>query len=167
MDFRSGLKDADAFHRLLCGIQGCHPGRNEEPPAFETATTAGAKLREVLTDNRALLVVDDVWRPEDIEPFRGIGSGFALLVTTRDSRTLPPDRISIEVDAMASSEAVALLGTGLADGNMASFNVLAARLGEWPLLLKIVNRQLRELVEEDGVSLTQALQEIHDDLEAV
>lgn len=138
---------------------------NEEPPAFETAMTAGARLREVLAGQRVLLVVDDVWRTEDVEPFRGLGPGSALLVTTRDSRTLPPGRLSIEVDAMASQEAVALLGAGLPESADARLGTLASRLGEWPLLLKIVNRQLQDLVAE-GLPQHRAVGEIEEALQA-
>src|SRR6185369_15761828 len=86
--------------------------------------------------------------------------------TTRDSRTLPPERTAIEVDAMASPEAVALLGVGLPDGDKARLGALAARLGEWPLLLKLVNRQLWELLEEDRLPLEQALRDVEEALEA-
>ncbi len=139
----------------------------KEPPSFETATAAGARLREVLAGKRVLLVVDDVWKPQDVEPFRGLGPGSALLVTIRDSRTLPPERTAIiEVDAMASPEAVALLGARLPEDDTARLGALAARLGKWPLLLKLVNRQLRELVEEDELPLQQALREVEEALEA-
>ncbi len=60
----------------------------KDPPAFETVPAAGAHLRQELKGKRALLVVDDVWRPEDVAPFQGLAP---LLVTTRDSRTLPAD----------------------------------------------------------------------------
>ena len=45
----------------------------EEPPAFETVAAAGAKLRESLDGARVLVVVDDVWRPDDVAPFQGLG----------------------------------------------------------------------------------------------
>lgn len=54
---------------------------------------------------------------------------------------------------MASAEAVELLRSGLPDGEERESVSLAARLGEWPLLLKIVNRQLRELVQDEGQSV--------------
>src|SRR5215213_382078 len=45
----------------------------KDPPAFETVSAASAHLREELNRQRVLLVVDDVWRPEDITPFQGLG----------------------------------------------------------------------------------------------
>ena len=133
----------------------------KDPPAFETVSAASAHLREELTGKRVLLVVDDVWRPEDVTPFQGLA---ALLVTTRDSRTLPTDSVPIHVDAMEIPEAVWLLESGLPTGTGVDLRGLAMRLGEWPLLLKIVNRQLRELIQQDGLSLEKALQEVNEAL---
>ncbi|HEX4960179.1 MAG TPA: TIR domain-containing protein [Thermoanaerobaculia bacterium] len=132
---------------------------DEEPRAFETVAAAGAKLRESLNGARALVVVDDVWKPDDVAPFQGLGESCALLITTRDNRTLPADSKLIRVDAMASSEAVDLLRAGLPGSSPEDFRSLAAQLGEWPLLLKLVNGPLREMVKE-GLSIAEALREI-------
>ncbi|HEY2291635.1 MAG TPA: TIR domain-containing protein [Thermoanaerobaculia bacterium] len=137
----------------------------EEPPAFETVAAAGAKLRESLNEARALVVVDDVWKPDDVAPFQGLGESCALLITTRDSRTLPADSKPIKVDAMASSEAVDLLRAGLPSSSPEDFRSLSARLGEWPLLLKLVNGPLRDLVN-GGLSILEALQEVEGALAA-
>lgn len=138
----------------------------KDPPAFETVSAASAHLRQELEGQRVLLVVDDVWRPEDVTPFQGLGPRAALLVTTRDSRTLPAGSVPIHVDAMDIPEAVRLLGAGLPDGTGMDLQGLAKRLGEWPLLLKIVNRQLRELIQNDGLALALALQEVEEALDA-
>jgi len=138
----------------------------KDPPAFETVSAASAHLRQEVEGKRVLLVVDDVWRPEDVTPFQGFGARAAFLVTTRDSRTLPADSVSIHVDAMEVPEAVRLLGAGLPDGTGVDLQVLARRLGEWPLLLKIVNRQLRELIQNDGLSPELALKEVEEALDA-
>lgn len=59
-----------------------------------------------------------------------------------------------------------LLGTDLPHGDPFRLGSLAARLGEWPLLLTLVGRQLQELVNEDGLSLGQALQDVESALQA-
>lgn len=133
---------------------------DNEPPGFKDLQAAGAKLREILNGRRVLVVLDDAWSPSDVVPFQGLANGAALLITTRDRLTLPSDSVRIDVDAMASPEAVSLLRSGLADESPEEFAFLAARLGEWPLLLKLVNRQLRELVNLDGLSISDALQDI-------
>jgi len=138
----------------------------EEAPAFETVAAAGARLRELLGSSRALVVIDDVWNSADVTPFQGLGNRAALLITTRNSHTLPSNSKPIEVDAMVSKEAVSLLRIGLPDGQEQDIRYLAARLGEWPLLLKLVNRQLQELVRQDGFTLQEALQDIERALQA-
>ena len=131
-----------------------------ETPAFETLHAAGARFRELLNGSRALVVIDDVWSPDDVTPFHGLGTGCGLLITTRDNRTLPTGSGLIKVDAMASDEAIHLLRAGLPDDSPGDFESLAAYLGEWPLLLKLVNGQLREMAVEGGLSVPEALKEI-------
>jgi hypothetical protein len=138
---------------------------DEEPPAFETVSAASAHLRQDLDGKRVLLVVDDVWRPEDVNPFQGLGPRAALLVTTRDSRTLPTDSVPIHVDAMEVPEAVRLLGASLPAGAEAELKTLAALLGEWPLLLKIVNRQVSSWISK-GLDLREAIHRAENALKA-
>jgi WD40 repeat protein len=52
---------------------------------------------------------------------------------------------------------VALVGHGLPAGQEPALVALATRLGEWPLLLKLVNGALRERVQAGGQSLEAAL----------
>lgn len=137
----------------------------EESPAFQTVASAGKRLRELLASSRVLIVIDDVWSSADVTPFQGIGNGSALLITTRDSQVLPPSSRKIEVDAMASVEALELLRSGLPSGHEREFFSLAARLGEWPLLLEMANRQLRELVQVEGQPVQEALREINEALD--
>jgi len=159
-------EEIDAAGRLVRVRDLIRWWTEEDPPTFETVSAASAQLRQELETKRLLLVVDDVWRPEDVTPFQGLGSRAALLVTTRDSRTLPADSVPIHVDAMDIPEAVHLLGAGLPDGTGVDLKGLAKRLGEWPLLLKIVNRQLRELVQNHGLLPELALREVEEALDA-
>jgi WD40 repeat protein len=159
-------EDIDANGRLARVRDLIRWWTREEAPAFETVTAAGARLRELLTGSRVLVVIDDVWSSADVTPFQGLGKGSAVLITTRDSQTLPVDSSRINVDAMEPSEAVSLLGLGLPEGFSRELQSLAARLGEWALLLKLVNRQLQELVKEDGLPIPKALREIEEALES-
>ena len=135
---------------------------DEDPPSFTSLEGAGAKLREILDGLRVLIVVDDVWSPSDLIPFRGLHVGAVVLTTTRNRQTLPMDAHPIEVDAMVLSEGLSLLRLGLPPGSYARLAQLVRRLGEWPLLLKLVNGQLRKLVQD--LSLEEALNEIEEDL---
>ena len=66
---------------------------------------------------------------------------------------------------MRTSEATFLLSSGVAmDADGIRIEALTRKLGEWPLLLRLVNRQLHELLR-DGLDLDGALREIEDDLE--
>jgi WD40 repeat protein len=139
---------------------------DQEAPTFETVAAAGAELRKLLAGSRVLVVIDDAWSPSDIDPLKGLESGSALLITTRVVHSLPETSISIPVDVMASSEAVSLLRLGLAGGDSFTkeFGSLTARLGEWALLLKLVNGTLRKLAK-GGLSVSEALQRVNEDLD--
>lgn len=65
---------------------------------------------------------------------------------------------------MALGEAIHLLRAGLPDDSIGDFESLAAHLGEWPLLLKLVTGQLKEMVANSGLSIPEALKEIQDAL---
>ena len=93
-----------------------------------------------------LMVVDDVWDAAHLAPFLQGGHHCARLVTTRNRSTVPASAETVAVDAMQLAEAMALLGAGLPRDQEAALARLAKRLGEWPLLLKLVNGQLRERV---------------------
>ncbi len=158
---RDDMKDADRLDMVLDLVRFLRPG---EMPGFETVSAAGAHLREVLDGRRVLVVVDDAWKSADVEPFRGLGPGTAVLVTTRDRGTVPPDFQRVNVDAMQLSEAVRLLASGIPSSGDSRLDALAERLGEWPLLLELANRQLRELMKDEGLDLTEAVLELEEEL---
>ena len=134
-------------------------------PGFAGLETAVAALAELLADREMLIVIDDVWDAAHLRPFLQGGDRCARLITTRMTDVLPPGARRVEVDAMAVAEAVALLqqGLGLAESGAASATstaalaTLARRLGEWPLLLKLVNGALRERVLHRSQALADAL----------
>jgi WD40 repeat protein/predicted MPP superfamily phosphohydrolase len=150
------LTEAERLGRVLDLVRWWS---SEEVPAFTDVTAASAELRGRLSTRRVLLVVDDVWQSADLEPFRGLGPGAALLVTTRDRRTLPSACEQIEVDAMRQDESMSVLGAGL-DADPRALAGLAAQLGHWPLLLGLVNGQLRELTREHGLDVREAIAEV-------
>lgn len=133
---------------------------NQDPPSFETVAQAGQHLTDLLKGKNVLLVVDDAWRLEDVTPFQGLDANAALLITTRDRRTLPDETVPIRVDAMEESEAIRLLGDGILVDDPEILKKFSMRLGEWPILLKLVNSQLREMIREDGFSFGLATRRI-------
>jgi len=84
------------------------------------------------------------------------------LITTRNLNTLPANAQEVKVDAMERDEAVALLGAGLekhvdVPAMSNDLNALANRLGEWPLLLGLVNGALRDRVNNANQPLPDAI----------
>ncbi|HEV2765378.1 MAG TPA: TIR domain-containing protein, partial [Pyrinomonadaceae bacterium] len=127
-----------------------------ERPGFADLNAATARLVELLADRDVLIVVDDVWNAAHLRPFVQGGPRCARLITTRDLDTLPKHARRVDVDAMRQDEAVALLGAGLPGGSEADLRELAARLGEWPLLLSLAGGALRDRVGA-GQTLAAAL----------
>jgi WD40 repeat protein len=71
-----------------------------ETKAFATVNEAGDQLRQLLDGKTCLLVLDDLWRREDGEPFDVLGPRSRLLLTTRDAdllTALSAGQLSLEV----------------------------------------------------------------------
>jgi WD40 repeat protein len=130
-------------------------------PGVETIHSAAAKLGEALGDRRILLIVDDVWREQDLRPFLQGGPRTTRLITTRIDNVLPACTKRQPVDAMSDEEALKLLAWELpldqTWGRSLDLSKLAKRLGEWPLLLKLVNGFLRDRVLKSRQALSEAL----------
>src|SRR5262249_2135474 len=48
--------------------------------------TGKSRLSQILRDKRALIILDDVWEQEHVEPFRVFAQGCRLLMSTRNHR---------------------------------------------------------------------------------
>ncbi|MFM8308158.1 MAG: NB-ARC domain-containing protein, partial [Microcystis aeruginosa] len=119
---------------------------NFKPTGIDAASL---HLRTLLADKKALLVVDDLWNVEDIDPFRVAVNQCKLLVTTREVPV--KGAIRYDLDVMTESQSLALL-TGylkhelnLADQKQAK--ILAKIVGYLPLALELGAAQVK-----DGVS---------------
>jgi WD40 repeat protein len=137
---------------------------------FNTIGAAGSKLAEVLGERRFLLVIDDAWREPELRPFLRGGPNTARLVTTRMDDILPARAPRIVVDAMKGQEALELLSRGLPEDQVSSersrLQAISARLGEWPLLLTLVNGFLRERVIRAAEPLERAIEGVRRRLES-
>ena len=131
-----------------------------EPPAFASESAAGAHLSLILAGRRVLLVVDGAASAADLRSFEALPAGVTLLATTRNGEALPADAKPLAIGPMATPEAVELLRASLPRAFDGTFQALARRLGNWPLLLAIVNRQIREWHVKDRSSLESALREV-------
>jgi len=132
---------------------------SDERPGFTTQDAAVNRLKELLADRDILIVIDDVWDRAHLNPFIQGGPRCARLITTRNLDTLPASASRVQVDAMRQNEATELLAAGLDhDGSLTrELTALAARVGEWPLLLRLVNSALRSHIENDKQSSRDAI----------
>ncbi|MCA9330718.1 hypothetical protein KC957_01610, partial [Candidatus Saccharibacteria bacterium] len=132
---------------------------------FEHERDATTQLSSVLVNRRCLIVIDDVWNTAHLQPFLAGGERCARLVTTRIAAVIPKEAEVVSLDAMQVSEATELLGAGLENPDDATLSTLAQRLGEWPLLLKLVNRRLYEDVKLYGLQLADAIASVNEELD--
>jgi len=135
-------------------------------PGFSNTEAAIARLKELLADRDILIVIDDVWNRDHLRPFMQGGPRCARLITTRNLDTLPYVAQAVKVDAMSPAEAIEMLRMGLPTAEIQSHDRegadevlqwLATRLGEWPLLLGLVNGALRDRVNTANQPLPDAI----------
>ncbi|MCS6871307.1 MAG: NB-ARC domain-containing protein, partial [Anaerolineae bacterium] len=122
-----------------------------KPSGYASLSAAQARLRE-LTDKRNMLVIlDDIWDegvPRDI--IAALSETCACLLTTRrpDVATRLRAQAPLNVNEMTNEEATQMLVRWLPEkpSNLSAVSQMAAKLGEWPLLLELASAYLRELV---------------------
>ncbi|WP_249263494.1 NB-ARC domain-containing protein, partial [Microcystis aeruginosa] len=127
---------------------------NFKPTGIDAASL---HLRTLLADKKALLVVDDLWNVEDIDPFRVAVNQCKLLVTTREVPV--KGAIRYDLDVMTETQSLALL-TGylkhelnLADQKQAK--ILAKIVGYLPLALELTAAQI-----EDGIPWAELIEDL-------
>ncbi|EGJ30890.1 NB-ARC domain protein [Moorena producens 3L] len=129
--------------------------------------SASLQLRTLLSDKKALLVVDDVWHPDHVDPFRVAGSGCRVLVTTREAPV--KGAIRYDLDVMTLNQSLELLtacfNNELTNQELDYAKILAKTVGYLPLALELAAAQVR-----DGFSWEELLDELQAeiaDLEAL
>jgi WD40 repeat protein len=110
---------------------------------------AGAQLGRALGQRQVLLVVDDVWKAAQVEPFLMGGPRAVRLFTTRIRGVLPGSAQPVVVDEMDRSEAVQLLTAGVSGVSAGVVAGLLAATGRWPVLLGLVNAAVRADLRAD------------------
>ncbi|MFB7672664.1 NB-ARC domain-containing protein, partial [Kitasatospora purpeofusca] len=130
---------------------------------FTDPDRAGDHLGRLLAQRpRTLLVLDDVWEREQLDPFLRGAPDCVRLVTTRRRQLLdgrPGSRLVL-VDGMTEPEARTVLLEGLDQAHLPADTVseLLARTGRWPLLLRLVNRLIVAEIEL-GVPAADAMRD--------
>jgi len=129
---------------------------------FESISEATARLTQQLAGATCLLVVDEVVREEDLNPFRTIP--VALLTTVRQSVPIK-DATEVTLDRMSHAEAVEAIVTGRPEAVKGrAFPTLAYRLGHWPLALALAKTPIAQLTSK-GVDAEAAAASLAKDLE--
>ncbi|MFJ7158646.1 NB-ARC domain-containing protein [Streptomyces sp. NPDC101118] len=119
--------------------------------AFDDPALAGAHLGRLLDQRpRTLLVLDDVWEPEQLEPFLLGGAPCVRLVTTRVPAVLPPGTQRVRVDEMSPAQARAVLTHGLPPLPPDTVTGLLHATGRWALLLRLTNRLVARRIATGG-----------------
>ncbi|WP_239153103.1 NB-ARC domain-containing protein, partial [Virgisporangium aurantiacum] len=134
-------------------------------PALTDPLQAGMRLGEVLDGHPdpVLLVIDDAWTDQQVEPFVCGGSRCQRLLTTRQRRLVDPRR-AVQLDQMTSQQAAALLMRDVARGDRRLIDRVLTATGRWPVLVALANRALLRTVDY-GATVAQALQGIADRLD--
>ncbi|OLT63129.1 hypothetical protein BJP37_05980 [Moorena bouillonii PNG] len=130
-----------------------------------TNTNAASRhLQTLLYDKATLLVVDDLWNPDHVEPFRIGGAKCRVLVTTREAQIVGVTRY--DLDVMNPSQALALLeeygGSKLTGSDRKQAQALATTVGYLPLALELAAAQVA-----DGISWKELLTDLQQELETL
>ncbi len=120
-------------------IQTINPDRQA---SFTDAQQAGQYLSALLRVGPSrLLILDDVWFPEQLEAFPLAGRS-ACLITTRNASLVDDDAIAVRVDQLSSMQARSVLLADLPDLPPQIVGGILDETGRWPLLLRLINRVL-------------------------
>jgi WD40 repeat protein len=135
-DVRAKAAIADKVNDLITQLD---PGR---PATFTDPAQAGQYLTALLASGpRRLLVLDDIWYPEQEAAF-AVAGRCARLVTTRIPSLVAGLCVPINVDQVSPEQARALLTADLPPMPDGVVFALMAETGLWPLLLRLVNKLL-------------------------
>ncbi|MCL3999073.1 NB-ARC domain-containing protein, partial [Streptomyces lavenduligriseus] len=115
---------------------------------FSDPAEAGRHLGRLLDQRkRTLLLLDDVWTVEQLDPFLHGGTHCVRLITTRVPSLLPVGTQTIQVDQMTLEQARTVLTRDLDGLPPMTIGALLDVTGRWALLLRLVNRQIKAQVE--------------------
>ena len=134
-------------------------------PKFVSAEDGAIEVSRRLEDRNCLMVIDDVWSPGHLRPFLRGGNRCVRLITTRQfeiATEFAAPGCRIRTPQMLRDEAIEMLISGIdgTAGDAAPFRALARRMGQWPLMLKLVRGALRQRLAR-GDSLEGALRYVN------
>jgi hypothetical protein len=123
------------------------PGLQQLLGAYHGETACLSQYRNALRDGAALIVLDDVWRASDIEPFQTESPRSRLLITTRDAGIAPSfgaREFTAELPAEREAREVLARWTGLPSEQLpAQAKQVIDECKNLPLALAMIGAQLK------------------------
>jgi WD40 repeat protein len=119
-----------------------------ERPSFVDVEDAARELSLKLSSKSCLIVIDDAWQQAHARRFLCGGANCAYLITTRIFDVASQVR-SLEVDRMTPEQAIELLqaSSNAVEADPERCAALVARLGFWPLAIKLAASAMRRLTD--------------------
>ena len=134
-------------YNLITRLQDVRLALGDEPGANESELHSINRYRTILKEKAALVILDDVWRSQDIEPFLAESPRSQLLFTTRDADIVNATGARLyQTDLLTPEQSRALLARWAepATGNLPpEANDLVSECGRLPLALSMVGAMLR------------------------
>jgi len=170
-------RDGDVRRAFPDGVFWLTLGQSPESPmllqarlAAALGSSAGAPtnveagraiLREAFAKRACLLVLDDVWDADDVEPFNELGERSRLLVTTRKEDVgrgiaAVPARLAELTDGDARELFARYVGTST-ESLFPEATSIIAECGELPLALAMVGSLLRDRPQTSWATLLKRL----------
>jgi WD40 repeat protein len=137
----------EPVHNLRDRINEIRSALNDQPGPSESELACINRYRSLLRDKAVLLVVDDVWRVADIEPFLMESARSCVLFTTRDTSIAAClGARECRADLLTPEKSRELLArySGVALGELPlEAELLIEQCGRLPLALAMVGAMLR------------------------
>ena len=158
------------LHQLYYLLTG-----KEFPSSQLNTTNIVKEVRQVTIhhSDKLLIIIDDVWHVEDVEPIVEAFNNCKTIITTRKNEISQqiPSKCTITAGPMEPHEAISLLIDGvvlqtqLTENNHTSLDNIAHDVHLWPLLLSLVRGQLTHYITQH-LPLNKAIKLIHQKLYA-
>ena len=132
---------------------------------------AELEIKQLTSDyyRNLLVIIDDVWHVEDVEPLVKAFSNCKTILTTRmnDIEQYIPSQQSVVIGPMTQNEAISLLTSGvfvdssqLSQEDVSLLDELAQDVHLWPLLLSLIRGHLSHNLKQYHLSYQRAIENI-------
>jgi len=131
--------------KILSFIASLGSALGDDTTKYGEYNIACSRLCDVLNQKNVLIVLDNVWDVEAVQPFKSaLGSACRLLITTRSmdiSRRLTGHEQTYKISTLNDDQAVNMLRL-ITKKSEAGYYTIAQRLGGLPLALYLVGNRL-------------------------